>query len=252
MIVGVVGCLLCAMVGSMTYPGIGALIGAASGLAVFTCFGCLIFGTWRDCVPQVGVDAFVPSAVARSFGAHGEFSLILTVHRIEGLQVIGRLFGKPDTYVVVQCGHNPRKNTCVKPNNIFEEQFKLNVKATDKVINLFILDQDFFGSTNVARVSVDIQDDIINEGFPTEKAFSLTKSANDKLRDHSAKLVLSFDPGDGEQGLHNEIQRTYPDQAEQRSIRITSAKEAWKKTSFSSRYGTTQSGTLPKDQQLLA
>merc|ERR1719498_143634 len=136
---------------------------------------------------------FMPSAVNAAAGGHGQFQLIVTVHEIKDLKVIGRVFSSPDTYVTLECGSNPIKSTCVKKTHKFNEQFKLNVRPGDKAVMCRIMDQDFFGSTEIAHVNVKVMEHILdNPERKKETDFQVSPGEGTKLRSSKAKLVLSF------------------------------------------------------------
>merc|ERR1719272_1513470 len=115
----------------MTYPGLGAIAGAGIGFILFTCIACTGLGVYKDFLPQpdkFDAAALVPSFVNQAMGKHGQFTLIVTVHKATEITCSKGLnpFASPDTYVTVECGNNPPKSTCVKrsSNPEFNEQFK--------------------------------------------------------------------------------------------------------------------------------
>lgn len=194
----VFGCMLFAMIGSMTYPGIGALVGAIIGFAFWGLIGCCIVGFWKDFLPSNrkfdGMTAnMIPNVLNSAFGGHPKFQLIVTVHQLKNFQVIGYVLSSPDTYISVECGNNPKKQTCVKKSGVFNEQFKLNVRPGDVSVLFRIMDQDYFGSSQIAQVDVKIDEDIIYHPDRTRiREFKLQASAGAKLRSQQATLELSF------------------------------------------------------------
>lgn len=194
---GIFGCTLFAMIGSMTYPGIGAIVGAIVGFVFWGSMGCCIVGFWRDILGNMNFDAsatnLMPSALLAAGGGHPEFQVIVTVHEVKDLTVIGRVFTSPDPYVVVECGNNPRKCTCVSKTGDYNEQFKLTVRPSDASIMFRVMDQDLFGSTELAHVNVKVDGDILNNSKRTvRREFKLQTSATTKLRNNNAKLSLTF------------------------------------------------------------
>lgn len=196
------GMMLCGMIGSLAYPvgGVGAILGSGLGAVISLVFGCCLTGFWKDVLPDdnrtFGVGALLPHALAVQIGGHGNFDLILTVHEAVGVEVQGRMpWQRADTYIEVECGNNPVKRTCVKSDGKFNEQFKLQVAGSDQAMVLRIKDQDVFGARDVGFVYVDIQKDIIGEGFPWRKEFMIEAGENDRLRwgKNKAFIVLSFD-----------------------------------------------------------
>lgn len=198
----VLGAFLFGMIGSMTYPGIGALVGGALGICICGCFGCTIVGLYKEFVKEdflkAPVAKMMPGALSHSMGLHSDFSMILTVHEVANLSVKGRLFGNPDTFVEVTCGTNPKKCTCVRSDAKFNERFKLKVRGQDTTILLRLMDQNLFGSTDIAYVVVRIREDILadDKNFPVKEEFHLMATEGSSLRDPNAKIVLSFEPGD--------------------------------------------------------
>lgn len=199
--IAALGTTLFGMVGSLAYPaGEGTAFASLLGLFISLTVGGLITGFWRDLLPgdgrTFGLGSLVPHSVAVKLGSHGKFDLILTVHEAVGVRVQGHMpWRRADLYVEIECGSNPPKRTCVKANNKFNEQFKLEVNSGDEGILLRIKDQDIFGASNVGYVYVDIQDDIINAGFPLQKEFVVEAGESDWLRwsEKKAHLILSFD-----------------------------------------------------------
>lgn len=198
------GGFLFGMIGSMTYPGIGAIFGAILGALVFALMGCCLVGAWRDCVPdEEAMHGFmtgaVPSTMKASLFDHGDFEMIITVHKAENLHHLAGLMswitGQRDYYVAIFSGVNPPKSTVVKKDLIWNEQFKINVKAADKEITLKLLDQDTFGSEEVGYVSLQIKEDIIDAGFPQQARYKLElggKGGKIRGKDHPS-FILSFD-----------------------------------------------------------
>lgn len=198
--VGLLGMLLCGMVGSLAYPGAGALIGASLGLLVCMVLGGCLTGFWRDLLPNntstFGAEQILPHALAVQIGSHGHFDLVITVHEASDVEVQGRMpWMPPELYAEVVCGANPVKRTCVKTDGKFNEQFKLKVTPSDGFLVVKIKDQDVFGSRDVGYVCVDIQKDVVEAGFPWQRRFAIEAGEKDVLRwkENKAVIVLSFD-----------------------------------------------------------
>lgn len=198
--IAVLGMVIFGMIGSLAYPGIGAILGSIVGLVICLSIGCCATGFWRDLAPNdtntFGVQSLLPHTMAVQIGGHGNFDLIVTVHEAIGVAVQGRLpWARAETYVEVACGTNPIKRTCVKTDGKFNEQFKLQVTHTDEMVLVRIKDQDTFGSKDVGYVCIDIQKDIIEDGFPWRKRFLIETGEHDKLRwsKEKAAVILSFD-----------------------------------------------------------
>lgn len=193
-----------ALVGSLSYPGVGVVVGGVMGLVFFGCLGCCLTGLWRSLIPTRTIEKAVdmmPGTLTSALGNHGPFTLVVTVHEITGKSGIATSLGNilgagSHTFVEVECGLNPMKQTCARPDLQYGEQFKLKVKATDGGINFTIKDQDVFGATKAGQVNLNIKRNIIDEGFPSkpvEDSFPITNRAG-SLKDYpSAKLRLTFD-----------------------------------------------------------
>merc|ERR550514_884333 len=117
------------------------------------CLTCCITGLFVDLMTPV-----VPNMSIAQYVQHGTFDLIVTVHRIENLTVLGRVFSKGDLYVTIEAGKNPKKSTCVKSDGVWEESFRLRISPSDDTILVRVLDQDFFGSNDLGCVPIAIAD----------------------------------------------------------------------------------------------
>merc|ERR1719345_182169 len=99
----------------MTYPGIGAMAGAFLGFIFFGFIGCMVVGAYKDCFPDPQAlfdpSAVVPKAMQHAIFKHGEFTLVVTIHKAVGMSGMSGImpWSKPDTYVSVECGKNPMK-----------------------------------------------------------------------------------------------------------------------------------------------
>lgn len=194
------GTILFAMIGSLAMPVFGAILGGLIGLLVCLLLGCLVTGFWKDMIPDdaksFGVGSVLPHSVAAQLGGHGTFDLIVTIHEARNVDVTNRMpWRSPDIFVEVECGHNPIKRTCVKNDCKFNEQFKLQVTAADETLLVRLKDQDVFGATSVGYFCINIQQDILDEGFPWQKQFLIVAGEKDRLRwtKEKAVLFMSFD-----------------------------------------------------------
>lgn len=198
------GCYGCALVGSLSYPGVGAIVGGFCGFILFALLGCCVTCLWKDLIPeevhQSGVSNYlIPGKLREAFGGHANFDLIVTVHKVDHLdrstQIMSSLnvFSSTDAFVTIDCGNNPKKSTCVNSYYDFNEQFKIHVTGADICLNVKLMEQDVFGSKVVGQFQVNIDDDIIKVGFPQKKEYPLDNRSG-VMRDHNkAALVLSFD-----------------------------------------------------------
>mmetsp|Transcript_3123 Transcript_3123/g.7035 ORF Transcript_3123/g.7035 Transcript_3123/m.7035 type:complete len:285 (+) Transcript_3123:166-1020(+) len=210
------GMMLFGMIGSLAYPigGVGAILGSIIGIIVFGCLGICMSGLYMEFLPRdarrYGASAYLPQTLLALSAEHSDMTLAITVHRVEKLQVRGLMpWMSPDIFVEIECGTNPPKRTCVKPDAVFNEKFRLNVKAMDDSILLRIKDQDVFGSANVGYVLLSVTKDVVpnlqsrsasDKGtMSTDKKevkFVIEAFETDKLMfvpGGEAKLVLSFE-----------------------------------------------------------
>lgn len=231
----VLGCFLFGTVGSMAYPGIGAIIGAMLGFLIMGCCGCFISGLWKEAanayVPTIHPRNLMPAAANFAIGGHGTFDCVCTVHKIENLTVLGRVFQRGDLYVTIEVGDNPKKSTCVKPTGEWNEQFRLRIKPADDTILVRILDQDFFGSTALGYRAVEVQSIVDRErGFPTQERFDLTlnpKKASPTEDGQKAAIVLSFHPADGfPKSAMNDMPQAYQDGHDGRALKSQSEQKS--------------------------
>jgi len=205
-----IGCTL----GSLTYPmppAVGAIAGGVIGMVVFGLVACCATGLLYEFLPkELDASAMVPSVLADQMGGHGTFSMIMTVHELTNVRVSGRLFNKPELFIKAECAGNPVKQTCVRQDGKFDEQFKIECAATCKSLVFLVKDQHLFSSSSVGYVCVDILQDIIRQDFPFKHEFEIEAGEEFTLvaSEPSAKLVVSFDPvdpamGDGARALQS-------------------------------------------------
>jgi len=235
-VMAVLGAYLFGMLGSMTYPGIGVIAGSLLGFFFFGILTCCVIGAYKDCLPDINAlfdtSAVVPPALHHVFYRHGKFTLIITVHRIEGLSGMGGLlpWSNPDTYVSIECGDNPIKRTCVKGTLKYEEQFRLTINARDEHVVIKALDQDIFGAALLGYLNLDIDEDIIGHGFPQEQTFKLEMGGKGDKTGGKTVIVMSFDyTDDFPAGLQAAHVKNFPTMAQRRRERLARSQEQWQK-----------------------
>jgi len=239
--VGIMGAYLFGMIGSMSYPGVGAIGGALIGFVFFGFLTCCLVGAYKDCLPDINAmfdgTALVPPIISHAVCKHGKFTLIVTVHRLEGMQGMGGLFpwSNPDTYVSIECGHNPIKRTCVKNNLKYEEQFRLTITPKDEHIVIKALDQDIFGAQLLGYLNLDVDEDVIGHGFPQEQTFKLEMGGKSDRTGGKTVIVLSFDYTDdypiAAQQAH---QKNFPHVAQRRKERLMRSRDLWQSKNYGS------------------
>jgi len=240
--IGILGCFLFGVIGSMTYPGVGAIAGAGLGFVLFTLIGCCALGVYKDFLPKpenFDSAALVPSFVTQAQGKHGKFTLIVTVHKATDISTFKGLnpFASPDTYVTVEAGKNPPKATCVQrsSNPVFNEQFKLQILPTDKAVVVKVMDQDVFASDVVGYVTVDIDQDIVGRGFPQEEPYGLQTGAKGGKSAGKSKLHLSFDyTDDFPKGHAKQLAMEHPENYEKRTTRMKQSNDIYQTKDYGS------------------
>merc|ERR1719389_788187 len=240
-VVGIMGGYLFGMIGSMSYPGIGAIGGALLGFIFFGFLTCCLVGAYKDCLPDINAmfdtSHVVPDVLSHAVFKHGKFTLIVTVHRIEGMQGQGGIlpWSNPDTYVSIECGINPIKRTCVKNNLKYEEQFRLTITPKDEHIVIKALDQDIFGAQLLGYLNLDVDEDVIGHGFPQEQTFKLEMGGKSDRTGGKTVIVLSFDYTDdypiAAQQAHV---KSFPHMAQRRKERLLRSRELWNTKSYGS------------------
>lgn len=203
-IFGGVGCVIFGIVGSMGWPGYGAIVGALTGLLLFTVFGCFISGFYGDVFSAEKVHKslhaghILPHSVAKNFNqGHGHFTLDVTVVQSHDVTVGGVMaMVRSNPYVEVHCGSNPVKRTCVDPAMKWNETFRLKVGPHDAVVKLSLYDQDLFGVTELGEVTLDIERDIMAR-LPDRHPCECVRVPADKtLNFDFAKFNHSFERND--------------------------------------------------------
>lgn len=161
---------LFSMLGNMVYPaGPGAVAGGVLGLGLGWLLGWIVTGQYKDAVDDAFDESkrFVPGFVQSSLYGHPEFTLFVTVERLEEDSKVLNWWFNNDFYVRVKCGRNPVKSTCVKKNGQFFETFKLVVEPADKSVTFELTDQDIFAEDLLGQVAVpvsEIHDRLNNSG----------------------------------------------------------------------------------------
>eukprot|EP00929_Paragymnodinium_shiwhaense_P013626 TRINITY_DN121469_c0_g1_i1.p1 TRINITY_DN121469_c0_g1~~TRINITY_DN121469_c0_g1_i1.p1 ORF type:complete len:319 (-),score=31.55 TRINITY_DN121469_c0_g1_i1:159-995(-) len=214
------GTMLGAVLAALAFPSppfVGALGGGCLGAAVFTIIGCCVTGFYQDIrspIPDSAMGKYVPHAFYAAVGSHGEFTLVVTIHRTEDVSVKSRIWNRPQLYVEMSCGDNPVKTTCVNAEGQFDEQFKIRIKTTDDHMLFMVKDQQFFSADSVGFCAFDLQADIINKQFPKNHGFQLEGGDDYTVRKGDGKkpkLVLSFDAIDiGSQSARHDVESAVP------------------------------------------
>jgi len=195
------GTLFFGQIGSLAYPlnGAGAVLGCTFGVTVCLFIGCCATGSWRDFLMAHDTTTqglILPHTLASQIGGHGYFDLLVTVHKAVSVEVQGQMPWSPlQIYAEVECGSNPVKRTCVRPDGRFEEQFKLNIEAVDRSMLVRLKNQGMLGTVDVGYVHVDIQSDIVDADSLRQRAFEINAGEGDSLRwtKPRAQLILSFE-----------------------------------------------------------
>jgi len=172
---------------------LGAFVGVVIGLvlAVF-CTGDFgeAMNAGEDKIRNV-TEPLVPAFAREVAFGHDYFSILVTVHSVRTMadDLMTLKTTQFDAFVVVSCGDNPVKSTCISPDCDFEETFKFRVRPRDHKIDFALKDQELLHDDVVGVCSVEIAD-VLNKGFPVQKSYPLLE-----LRYHQkvGNLMLSFD-----------------------------------------------------------
>jgi len=173
---------------------LGAFVGVVVGL-VLAIFCTGDFGAAMDAgddkVRNV-TEPLIPSFAREVAFGHDYFSLLVTVHNVRTaaddlttLKVSGF-----DAFVVVSCGDNPVKATCISEDCDFEETFKFRIRPRDQQIDFALKDQEVLSDDVVGMCSISIND-VLNKGFPVQKSYPLHKHNYHHLK--VGNLTVSFD-----------------------------------------------------------
>lgn len=189
--------LLGALGGYLAGAGFATIIGAAAGIVVGLLLALCVTG---DCgllmdesKEQVlaQTEAFIPGFAKEAAYGHEAFSLLVTVHEIRSAgQDETAASGKAssfDGYVVLNVGNNPPKQTCVRKDGIFQETFKVKIRAIDQYLNFMVKDQEIFLDACMGGVVVPVNH-VIDDAFPCRMSYVITKGEK-----KVGRLVLSFD-----------------------------------------------------------
>jgi len=191
-ILAIVFCVVFGFMGSLTAPGVGALLGAILGLLVGGIIGFFACGSYREMIKAAddAVDAqhFVPESMHESLFGHRRFTLYVTVHELKN-STHSELFGEPDFFIKVRCGRNPPKTTCVRGNGTWNETFKLMIEAQDTAVSFDVIDQNLLLDTKVGSVAVPIKE-VFEQFNQAPKKYKM-KSKSKPL----GELMVSFRPG---------------------------------------------------------
>lgn len=191
-----VGLTFGALFGYMFGAGLKTIIFGSVGLGLGLIIAVFATGHFRDAVDS-GHDAvlnatepLVPSFAREVAFGHDAFSVLVTVHGVKtnADDLLSLKVSKFDGYMIVTCGNNPPKRTCVSPQCVFEETFKLHVRPRDSGIHFELRDQELLHDDFVGAVEIPISL-ILDSGFPVMKAYSLFDSRHNKV----GNLMLSFD-----------------------------------------------------------
>lgn len=186
-------CVIFGFMGSLTAPGVGALLGAILGLLVGGLIGFFACGSAREMFKSAddAIDAqhFVPETMHESVFGHRRFTLYVTVHELKN-STHSELFGDPDFFIKVRCGRNPPKTTCVRGNGIWNETFKLMIEAQDTAVSFDVIDQNLLLDTKVGSVAVPLKE-VFAQFNQAPKRYKM-KSKSKPL----GELMVSFRPGE--------------------------------------------------------
>lgn len=194
-------CVLFAFLGSMSYPGIGAVFGGIIGFLLGMVIGFFACGKYKEVMQSADdiIDAqdFIPEVFHEGLFGHQRFTLYVTVHRIEGAAAKRGFFGGSDFFIRMLCGRNPPKTTCVREAGVWNETFKLTVEAQDSSVTFEVIDQNTLIDTKVASVAVPISAIVgyIGAGEVKEKLQSKSKNMG--------VLVVSFKAGEDLSATHD-------------------------------------------------
>lgn len=187
-------CVFFAFLGSMSYPGLGAVVGGLIGFPIGGVIGFFACGKYKDFLEEADrmVDAsdVLPEFMHEGVFGHSRFTLYVTVHRIKGAANKRGPFGGSDNFIRILCGRNPPKTTCVRESGTWNETFKLMVEPQDSSITFEVIDQNTLIDTKVASVAVPISTIVpaIGQGETEEKLQSKSKSMG--------VLVVSYKAGE--------------------------------------------------------
>jgi len=188
--------------GSLTAPGVGALIGGMLGLILGCIIGLIATGKGRDAMSGFDDIVDVGDFLGGSSG-HDMFTMFVGVHELipakgtESSLPFG--IAKPDFFVRLKCGNNPLKQTVVREIPVWNEHFKLTVMPKDTVVSFEILDQNNLIDSSLGNISIPIKL-IVNEGLDNSGKHRGWPKMEFKVRSAShatGTLIISFRAGEG-------------------------------------------------------
>jgi len=172
---------------------LGAFVGVVVGLvlAIFCTgdFGAAV-DAGEDRVRNV-TEPLVPSFAREVAFGHDYFSILVTVHNVRTTpdDLMTLKTTQFDAFVVVSCGENPMKSTCISQDCDFEETFKFRVRPRDQRIDFALKDQELLHDDVVGICSVPVNE-ILNKGFPVQKTYHLVSLHH---QTKVGNIMLSFD-----------------------------------------------------------
>lgn len=227
---GLVGLTVGALIGYVAGKGVMTLMCGGIGLLAGLFIAVFVTGNFRDAIDAGGeaalnvTEPLVPSFAREVAYGHDAFSVLVTVHSVKtnADDILSLKLTNFDGYVVVSCGGNPVKKTCVSDRCQFEETFKLRVRPRDKGITFELRDQEVLHDDQIGSCEIpfDGPKGIIETGFPVMKAYSLFDHYGSKV----GNLMLSFDwceDFDRARLLH--LQQQHPAEFERRTFLRTQA-----------------------------
>lgn len=124
-------CYLGGFLGSMTMriPVAGAIVGAVIGAIVGLLVGYMATGKWKKWFERDGLFD-LPKVMQPLLYERDTFVLIITIKEVQNQ--LQSQFRPNDSYVMLTCGKNPVKTTCVRQDGKWNETFKLTVDPRDK------------------------------------------------------------------------------------------------------------------------
>jgi hypothetical protein len=193
-------CVVGACAGYVSGAGIATILGALLGLVTGLLLALVIsgdlgrmFNAGQETIMSV-TEPMVPSFAREAAFGHDYFTLLVTVHHVRTVtdDIYSFKASKFDGYVMITCGDNPVKTTCVNPQCDFEETFKLSIRPRDQHIVFVLKDQEVLFDETVGACAISIAE-VVDKGFPVMKTYPLLQ---EKHHTKVGSLMLSFDWGD--------------------------------------------------------
>jgi len=190
---GVAVCVVFGFMGSLTAPGVGAVLGGILGFVVGCLIGFFACGKYKEVVEAaddaVDTQNFIPEAMHESVFGHQRFTLYVTVHELSNAGHT-ELFGDPDFFIKVRCGKNPPKTTCVRHDGVWNETFKLTIEPVDQAVSFDVVDQNTLIDTKVGTCAVPIKE-IIEQLNMKPKKYKMRSKVK-----VAGEILVSFRPGE--------------------------------------------------------